>query len=174
VDIINLLVGLTLLFVPLLFVGSVIGAVFSSDVRNAIRNQKQLYAAWLIASIALLSIPFQIRVGQPMQAERIAQTQNRLAQVHTAVLSYETEYGVSPPGSDNASLIKALEGDNPRKIEFINLKPTDTDSAGEIIDSWGTPLQIIMTNPNHPVVKSAGPDKIWNTKDDLSNSPVNP
>ena len=94
-----------------------------------------------------------------------------MGQVQTAISSYQTEYGVPPPGNDNASVVRALEGDNPRKIEFLTVKESDKNSKGEILDAWSFPLQITMTDPSHPLIRSIAPDKFVNIPDDLYNVP---
>ena len=94
-----------------------------------------------------------------------------MGQVQTAISSYQIEYGVPPPGNDNASIVSALTGDNPRKIEFLALKASDKNSKGEVLDGWGVPLQITMTDPSHPLIRSAAPDKFVNIPDDLDAVP---
>ena len=69
---------------------------------------------------------------------------------------------------DNAHVISALEGQNIRQIIFISLNPRCKNTQGEVLDEWGTPLRIIMADPHNPVIRSAGPDKIWGTQDDLA------
>jgi len=64
--------------------------------------------------------------------------------------------------------MKELAGDNPRKIEFISLMPQHFNEKGEVVDIWGTPLRLSVADPEHPVIQSAGPDKQWNTPDDMN------
>ncbi len=42
------------------------------------------------------------------------------------------------------------------------------NSKGEVLNPWGTPVRIIMTDPKNPIIQSAGPDRIWGTKDDIN------
>ena len=74
-----------------------------------------------------------------------------------------------PDASNNARLIMILSGDNPRKIEFIKLKPPVLNSNGEVQDEWGMPLQISIGVHTKIRVTSAGPDKIFGTPDDIAN-----
>ena len=74
-----------------------------------------------------------------------------------------------PETTDNTRLQKILSGDNPRKIAFLLLKPTDLNSTGEMIDSWGTPFRITYGPESTVHVISAGPDKIFGTTDDITN-----
>ena len=32
---------------------------------------------------------------------------------------------------------------------------------------WGTPIRISFRDPKNPLIQSAGPDRVWDTKDDL-------
>jgi len=91
-----------------------------------------------------------------------------LSQIYNGTIGYKTEYGSPPSTSNNRELVRLLKGDNPRKIEFIYLKSRALNSAGDAIDRWGTPIRINLTDPNNPVVESAGPDRVWKTSDDLT------
>ncbi len=85
-----------------------------------------------------------------------------------AVQYYEKEYGVMPPVTSNAQFIKVLMGDNPRKIEFIDMGPRqdERNANGEMIDPWGTPFQFSVDDKGKFHFRSAGPDKIFGTADD--------
>ena len=67
-------------------------------------------------------------------------------------------------------LIKILMGGNRRGIEFLTLKKSDINNEGEMLDAWGTPFRIDMADPQHPKIRSAGPDRKWGTADDLTRS----
>jgi hypothetical protein len=144
-----------------------LSAIFSPEARKKIGEHKILHALWLVVSSTLV---FLILFGEPrgnIRMARRAMTENSANQVQIAILNYETEYGSSPSGKTNAELVRELEGDNPRKIEFLSLRPSDKNIKGEMLDAWGRPLVITMTDPHHPIVESAGPDRKWGTKDDL-------
>jgi len=87
--------------------------------------------------------------------------------IQTAILAYQTEYGIPPEAASNFRLVKVLTGDNPRKIEFLSLKPSQLNPDGEIIDPWGTPFQIRAGADGKVHMKSAGPDKTFGTGDDI-------
>ncbi len=72
------------------------------------------------------------------------------------------------PGKDNKTITGALLGKNPKKMIFLNLKPSETNENGEIIDTWKTPYQFVMTDDGNGAfeIKSAGPDCIFGTSDD--------
>jgi hypothetical protein len=92
-------------------------------------------------------------------------------QVQTAVLNYYTEYSVYPVAPDNATLVKMLTGlnagGNARQVAFLNLKPSDFNDQGELLDPRGTPIQFSVTADGTLHARSAGPDKTFGTADDI-------
>jgi hypothetical protein len=107
--------------------------------------------------------------GGPGRAAFKAEASEEANQVYIACQSYLTEYRTLPQTSENYRLIKILCGDNPRKMEFISLKPRQVSPNGEDIDPWGTPFRIIFSSGTNVDVISAGPDKIFGTPDDITN-----
>jgi hypothetical protein len=98
----------------------------------------------------------------------ISKTQTELDQISKGILSYETEYGNPPPPTDDRELMQVLQGFNPHKTQFITSEPWELNSKEEPVDTWGNRLRISLTDPKNPLVQSAGPDKKWNTADDLT------
>ncbi len=101
-------------------------------------------------------------------AARKAKASNTLTQIQTAYLAYYTEFGEWPHATENARLIKILEGDNPRGIPFLTLRPIDVDPSGSVIDPWGTPYRISVGADSKIKMISAGPDKTFGTPDDIT------
>ncbi len=89
-------------------------------------------------------------------------------QVQTAVLNYHSEYGEDPVAADNASLTKMLEGANPRRIIFASFRPGEQSAAGELLDPWGTPLEMSPGAGGALVIRSGGPDRTFGTADDVT------
>jgi hypothetical protein len=149
------------------FIVRVLGQLCSLQRREMSRKQKVVYTIGFIAAVASLLCLVPLFVPGPggIRASKKATTQNDVAKIQTAILNYEGEYGVPPPGKDNASLIKELEGDNPRGIVFLNIMPRDKNAKGEAVDAWGYPIEIKMTDPSHPVVRSVAPDKLVNASE---------
>ena len=154
-----------LLVAPLLF----LACLFSAKVRTTFPLYRLVFIAWVFALAAFIaSMLTASRVG--IDNSKIARTRNAMVQLSTAVLSFQTEYGVLPDAKDNATLIKVLSGqvetrENPRDIVFLTPSHRELDSQGEFIDPWGTPYRISVND--QPTVISAGPDKQWGTSDDL-------
>jgi hypothetical protein len=80
--------------------------------------------------------------------------QDSLAQLNQAILCYEVEYGQPPSFKDNASLVKALAGDNERHLAFLSPLPNQLNSDGELIDAQGRPYRIVLSDPKHPAILS--------------------
>jgi hypothetical protein len=78
--------------------------------------------------------------------------------------------GVFPEG-DNAAVIKALRGDNAKKMIFLSVTKGQLNLAGEMIDTHGTPYQINVTSEGKISLRSAGADRLFGTTDDAVSKP---
>jgi hypothetical protein len=75
-----------------------------------------------------------------------------------------------PPLGDNRDISAALTGANRRRVVFI--PPTHPAlRGGLLVDRWGTPLQFHARSADAIDVRSAGPDRVLYTADDLTNEP---
>ena len=88
------------------------------------------------------------------------------AELRIACRSYRAMYGSFPTGSV-AEISQSLLGRNAREIVFIKVAPRFIDADGAVCDDWGTPFQLEFSGDTNVVVRSAGPDRQWNTKDDF-------
>ena len=80
---------------------------------------------------------------------------------------YGQMFGGNPVGS-NAEFAKQLGGDNPKHINFINAEAgMRLNGNGELVDPWGTPYFFHQISGSDTEVRSAGPDKIMWTADDI-------
>jgi hypothetical protein len=87
--------------------------------------------------------------------------------VSRAVRQYGVMFGGNPVGT-NPEITAALNGGNPKQINFI--KPDAgmrINEKGELVDAWGTPLFFHQISGTETEIRSAGPDKIMWTHDDL-------
>ena len=70
-------------------------------------------------------------------------------------------------GHSHPEITKALQGDNPKQINF--LKPDDgnrVNGNGELVDPWGTPYFFHQLSATDMEIRSAGPDrKMWSDDD---------
>lgn len=87
--------------------------------------------------------------------------------VSHAVHQYREMFGSNPVGT-NEEITKALNGNNPKKINFIDAQTgMRVNGQGELIDPWESPLFFHQLSGTEMEVRSAGPDKKMWTVDDL-------
>jgi hypothetical protein len=76
--------------------------------------------------------------------------------------AYLEEYEQLPTGT-NEEIFARLRGDNPRRIVFLDCAPEILNDAGELVDPWGRPFQILLDEKAHKArIKSAGADGLFN------------
>jgi hypothetical protein len=84
-----------------------------------------------------------------------------------AIINYGSTFSGNPVGS-NPEIAAALNGENPKQIKFIDPENgLRINGQGELVDSWGTPFFFHQLSATDTEVRSAGPDKIMWTPDDL-------
>jgi hypothetical protein len=75
------------------------------------------------------------------------------------IQQYKEFVGTYPTGN-NVAIAKALLGQTDKKVLILAVRKSDLNDKGEILDPWGTPLQIYFSH-NEVMVRSAGPNKVW-------------
>ena len=125
----------------------------------------------VIITIAVIILVRSMAISGPaFTAAKKAKLNYEIIQIREATQSFDTEYGFYPTASDNATVIKILTGaadeENRRRIAFMNVKPSDLNAKGELLDPWGTPFDLSVFMNGNLHVRSAGPDKIFDTPDD--------
>ncbi len=81
--------------------------------------------------------------------------------------AYRRSFGAYPAGENNRQFVNALLGANAQKLPFIPRDHPRLNGDGEIIDAWGTPFFFHLISQASIEVRSAGPDRILFTNDDL-------
>ena len=90
-----------------------------------------------------------------------------LENMRRAIINYGSTFSGNPVGS-NPEIAAALNGENPKQIKFIDPENgLRINGKGELVDSWGTPFFFHQLSATDTEVRSAGPDKIMWTADDL-------
>ncbi len=103
---------------------------------------------------------------QPLQYTNLAPA-IVLEAVSHAVHDYASMFGGNPVGV-NSEITSQLHGLNPAQADFI--KPEEgmrLDPDGQLVDPWGTPYFFHQLSGTQMEIRSAGPDKILWTADDL-------
>jgi hypothetical protein len=87
--------------------------------------------------------------------------------VSRALRQYGAQFGGNPVGT-NPEITAALNGGNPKQANFINPEAgMQVNGNGELVDAWDTPFFFHQLSGSETEVRSAGPDKIMWTPDDL-------
>ena len=86
--------------------------------------------------------------------------------MRTTIRQYGLAFGGNPVGT-NPEITKALNGDNPKQINFLTQDGNRVNEKGELVDPWGTPYFFHQLSAMEMEIRSAGPDKIMWTTDDL-------
>ncbi len=76
-----------------------------------------------------------------------------------------------PSIADNASLVRALLGENSARIRLLAPGFPFLTEQKELVDRWGTPLFFHVVSGGNIAVRSAGLDRTFWTADDLKTGP---
>lgn len=110
-------------------------------------------------------LPYQIGSANGPPADISPQTV--LENTRRAIVNYGSTFGGNPVGT-NPEITAALNGENPKQIKFIDPDAgLRVNGKGELVDSWGTPFFFHQLSATDTEVRSAGPDKVMWTADDL-------
>lgn len=110
---------------------------------------------WLVLAGVLLVAAFFCYPGIVADDEGVYRIDAETAAIRAALAQYKTEFGSFPTG-DSLAICRALSGNNPKGIHFIELRSVAPD--GSLLDPWGTPYKIYYSG-DWPLVRSAGPNK---------------
>lgn len=89
-----------------------------------------------------------------------------LENLRITVRQYGAMFGGNPVGT-NPEITSALQGANPKNINFLKDDGNRVNSQGELVDVWGTPYFFHQLSGTETEIRSAGPDRIMYTADDL-------
>lgn len=79
---------------------------------------------------------------------------------------YGSTFGGNPVGT-NPEITRQLQGENPKRINFLKPDGNRVNSNGELVDPWGTPYFFHQLSGTEMEIHSAGPDRRMWTADDL-------
>lgn len=79
---------------------------------------------------------------------------------------YASAFGENPVGT-NPEITSALQGENPKHINFLRADGNRVNGKGELVDVWGTPYFFHQLSAHDMEIRSAGPDRVMYTGDDL-------
>jgi hypothetical protein len=79
----------------------------------------------------------------------------------------EANGGALPIAPDNAVLMSQLRGRNGRRVAVISSSNRNLNASGELLDRWGTAYFFHPVSSAVMEIRSAGPDKVMWTEDDV-------
>ena len=125
-----------------------------------------LVLGYISTAVSLLLAAIMISANNSaVSRAKMATTQAEMHVIKAALIMFKMEFGTFPQG-DNRQVVRVLLGDNPRNMDFIDISPDKISAAGEMCDAWKIPYRF-QFNGTKPSVSSAGPDRSWNTADDI-------
>lgn len=89
-----------------------------------------------------------------------------LDNVRLMLRDYRSLMGENPVGS-NAEIMKAIMGGNPKHAQLGPPGGQGINGNGELVDRWGTPYFFHQQSATSMEIRSAGPDRVMWTPDDL-------
>lgn len=92
------------------------------------------------------------------------------ASVEEGLAAYGKDYGELPEG-DNAAVIEALMGENPRQKPYINPRFGElTDDHGRLLDPWNQPFRIQRQGDGSVALLSSGRNRKFDDDDDITSA----
>ena len=82
------------------------------------------------------------------------------------IRQYAAAFGENPVGT-NPEITSALQGSNPKQINFLKPDGNRVNGKGELVDVWGTPYFFHQLSGHEMEIRSAGADRVMYTADDL-------
>jgi hypothetical protein len=100
------------------------------------------------------------------QPERADDGRGDVEGIRLMLRDYRTRLGENPVGS-NAEIMKAIMGGNPIQAVLGPPPGLSLNAAGELVDRWGTPYFFHQLSKDTMEIRSAGPDRVMWTGDDV-------
>lgn len=104
-------------------------------------------------------------VNLDMIERGVPAVRRQVANLSVAIKQYHHAFNVYPLGG-NTKVAKALLGENPTQTQFIVWPEKSISPAGELLDTWGTPLHMSIGADGAIDIRSAGNDRKFITADD--------
>ena len=104
-----------------------------------------------------------IAAGWAVKAVTTVQAKARNSRLSTDVeslfdgLQKYKEFVGSYPKGGNADIVKALSGQNDKKVTVLVGRKLELNGKGEYVDPWGVPLRIYFSDTS-VLIRSAGPN----------------
>jgi type II secretory pathway pseudopilin PulG len=118
--------------------------------------KRVIYVIGLAAVVILASWLVRNWTTQQVKAST-AKFNSDMENLFSGLQQYKENVGSFPVGK-NAEVVKALLGQNPKKLIILVGRKNELNERGEFVDPWGTPLRIYFSDKG-VLVRSAGPNR---------------
>ncbi len=174
--------SITLAALALLGGGIYLGSQLGSQNANDNGNNALSQSVSLEEIERIRSIPKPKAPSTPTVAEtQTSSTEiNALAQLNNAATDPQTDIRIIEhllnqvhtvfhelPTGEHDEIVAFLRGANPREIQYIADDDPNLNDQGKIIDRWGTPYFFHTLSRHRIEVRSAGPDQLHWSEDDI-------
>jgi len=115
------------------------------------------------AAMGVLSFAAVVAVGLAIfHAAEVSQARHDVRVIALALDGFARENGDYPKGTPGeiCRMLRgeAVNGQNPKKLDYLNAQPNELNGLGEFIDPWGQPYRMSVDGATH--VYSCGPNRI--------------
>ncbi len=93
-----------------------------------------------------------------------------LATLDLLISCYRRHHQGNPVGT-NEEITAVLIGHNPQGLAYLPSSGDFLDIHDQLVDRWGTPYFFHALASDHMEIRSAGPDRVWWSVDDLIHRP---
>ena len=118
------------------------------------------------AIIVVLTLVISVGVVWAAKGWAMKRLDNKAAKFNTLAdnlilgIQQYREFVGSYPAGNNIGIAKALLGQTDKRVLILAVRKSDLNDKGEILDSWGTPLQFYFSH-TEVMIRSAGPNQVW-------------
>jgi len=96
------------------------------------------------------------------RAEKVSQARHDVKVIALALDGFARENGDYPKGTlgEICRMLRGemVNGQNPKKLDYIDAQPHELNGLGEFVDPWGQPYRMSVDGATH--VYSCGPNRI--------------
>jgi hypothetical protein len=96
-----------------------------------------------------------------------ATAQDDVAVLVELIRVYTRSMGAVPEGGLNEEIVHGLLGNNPKKLVFMKKDHAKINEQGELLDRFGVPYDFHPVSAELLEIRSAGPDRLIFTSDDV-------
>ena len=122
------------------------------------RKPRVLEVVITLAILACLySVIYQPDRQDPLAA-KLAKAKGDTQSLKLAIRMYHEEYNTFPPAQETAEMLKALAGDNPQAIHFIEFPSEVVEGGFAFRDPWGAIYSFTTLDDNRIKIWSIGPN----------------